>query len=308
MALKPQDILVLLKLVTTGNEPWRLSDLADSLGMSTSEVLQSLRRCRRVHLLESNKRTLRIEPLLELLIHSLKYFFPGQMGGQWGKSSVLKPLYRSAPFAANKDPDLKTLLDLVDLLRCENSYQSEKIIIELRSFINQSYNQRCMLPDEKVVLANLSDLGAPLVLSSETAATHFTLSKEETIAAALSLSHRNPTLARVLPLVFFKHKEELNFWRLRRLSENFHEEITLGFFLDLTAELSGNRRLSHLSKPLKKMRPQKMIPFFINENQGKYATLLATSKTPLVAKNWGFQMNMDLSTFQSHFDKFRNVI
>ncbi|MEW8543794.1 MAG: hypothetical protein AB2693_09660 [Candidatus Thiodiazotropha sp.] len=37
MVLKPQDILVLLKLVTLGGRPWSYSQTAIELGMSLSE-------------------------------------------------------------------------------------------------------------------------------------------------------------------------------------------------------------------------------------------------------------------------------
>ena len=36
--LKPQDILILLKLAARGEEPWRYDLLAKELGMSASEV------------------------------------------------------------------------------------------------------------------------------------------------------------------------------------------------------------------------------------------------------------------------------
>jgi DNA-binding Lrp family transcriptional regulator len=44
MVLKPQDVLVVLKLVVTGEKPWSYNRLAVGLGMSPAEVHAAVKR------------------------------------------------------------------------------------------------------------------------------------------------------------------------------------------------------------------------------------------------------------------------
>jgi len=46
----PQDIVILLKMVSLGERPWRYSDLAQALHISQSEVAEALNRCRQARL------------------------------------------------------------------------------------------------------------------------------------------------------------------------------------------------------------------------------------------------------------------
>ncbi|MFC1679610.1 hypothetical protein ACFL2T_05315 [Elusimicrobiota bacterium] len=147
--IKPQDLLVLLKLVSNRNPEWRNIDFAQELGISNSEVGMALERARHVGLFDPSKRRLLTTPFLEFLIHGLKYVFPARLGavcrgvptshsapplaGQivseehdqyvWAhddgkvRGQSVPPLYPSAPQAALRDPQLHELLALVDALR-----------------------------------------------------------------------------------------------------------------------------------------------------------------------------------------------
>jgi DNA-binding transcriptional MocR family regulator len=147
--LKPQDVLVLLKLATSGDRSWRLVDLAQELGLSLSEVSMSLERSKKSGFLDSSKKKLIRPALAEFILHGLKYAYPAAPGRvcrgmptahsalplskeivsnkddqyvwPWGHGNVrgqaIEPLYESAPEAASKDPKLHQLLALVDALR-----------------------------------------------------------------------------------------------------------------------------------------------------------------------------------------------
>jgi hypothetical protein len=147
--IKPQDIVVLLKLVALGEEPWRHVDLVSSLGLSQTEISFSLNRCRTVGFLDSAKKKVMKAALLEFLVHGLKYVFPVRPGAVsrgmptahsaaplagrvivsdsdmyvWpsdtGKTrgQAIAPLYKNVPQAAGKDPALYELLALVDAVR-----------------------------------------------------------------------------------------------------------------------------------------------------------------------------------------------
>ena len=71
--LKPQDVLVLLKMAASKERPWRLVDLAQELGLSLSEVSQALERAKRARLIDSSKKNIVRPALLEFIVHGLKY-------------------------------------------------------------------------------------------------------------------------------------------------------------------------------------------------------------------------------------------
>lgn len=147
-AMKPQDVVVLLGTVAMQG-PWRHVDLAMALGMSQSEVTNSLERSRKVGLIDDGKRHVFRKGLLEFLEHGIRYVFPAQPGPlvrgvptayscpplnetiRTDQSDVLvwpspdgsqrgqavEPLFPSVPQAAVKNPQLHALLALVDALR-----------------------------------------------------------------------------------------------------------------------------------------------------------------------------------------------
>ena len=162
-ALKPQDILVLLKMVVAKERPWRVIDLAQELGLSPSEVSVGLERSRRSGLLDLSKRKVVWPALLEFLLHGLRYVYPAAPGALcrgvptahsapplaqqimsneddqyvWPSGSgtvrgqAIEPLYESVPLAAGKDPELYQLLALVDAMRVGRAREREIAAEEL---------------------------------------------------------------------------------------------------------------------------------------------------------------------------------
>ncbi len=165
--IKPQDILVLLKLCLWHDREWRHIDLAAELGFSQSEVSFALERCRLSGFLDSGKKRVLRSALLEFLEHGLKYVYPVQPGAvcrgmptahsalplskrivsddddqyvwPWADGKVrgqgIAPLYESVPFAAAKDSQLYELLALVDALRVGRARERGIAIDELESRI-----------------------------------------------------------------------------------------------------------------------------------------------------------------------------
>ena len=147
--IKPQDILVLLKLCLWQEREWRHVDLSVELGLSQTEVSFALERCRASGFLDQAKKRVIRSALIEFLVHGLKYVHPVQPGSlcrgmptahsspplskrivsdehdqyvwPYGEGKIrgqaIEPLYESVPFAAEKDPQLHELLALVDALR-----------------------------------------------------------------------------------------------------------------------------------------------------------------------------------------------
>jgi len=93
MELKPQDVVLLLKLVAANSEVWSFAKLGTGLSMSTSHAFDSAMRAQTARLLSISKlppspprvRGVRFEPnranLKEFLIHGVKYSFPVERGG-----------------------------------------------------------------------------------------------------------------------------------------------------------------------------------------------------------------------------------
>ena len=160
MALKPQDVYVVLKLVADGSRRAPYSHLALELIMSPSEVHASVKRARAsglLHGLDFENRP-NIGALEEFLTHGLKYAFPAERGELtrgvatsyaaaplraliaptgdpipvWpykeGKQRGVSfaPLYKTAPMAALRDPSFYELLVLADALR-EGRVRERKI-------------------------------------------------------------------------------------------------------------------------------------------------------------------------------------
>jgi hypothetical protein len=151
MVLKPQDILVLLKLISVGKRDWSYNSLSVSLGMSPSEVHAAVRRSLTAGLAVRHDDTIfpNIRNLEEFLIHGLKYVFVPDRGEMsrgiptlyaadplkgkfsntdeppplWpdptgtARGMIFSPLYKSVPKAAREDQVLYELLVLIDALR-----------------------------------------------------------------------------------------------------------------------------------------------------------------------------------------------
>jgi len=151
VTLKPQDVVVLLKLVGLGDDPRTFSELANDLVMSASEVHASVGRAMSARLVQitSDKWQVSKSALQEFLIHGAKYAFPATFGAAtrgvptahaappleklivqtselppvWPDPSgsrrgmALYPLYPTVPQAARSDPALYESLALFDALR-----------------------------------------------------------------------------------------------------------------------------------------------------------------------------------------------
>jgi len=114
-----------------------------------------------------------------------------------------------------------------------------------------------------------------------------------------SLARRDPVVARSLPLCFWRLRESLDLKALAALATRAEDKHTLGFFLELTGELGGDRRLVGLSESLRDHRMTSVRDFF----QAPFAHGGVVRDFSLAAK-WGFRMNMDLNSFRSLFEKF----
>lgn len=159
--MRPQDVVVLLKITTLSTTAWQGKDLAAALFISPAEISDALRRCQYARLLEPDGRTVQQQALLRFLQHGLPYVFPAHPSGfvqgtptawsalpqlhaptepayvwpdpdgqAWGLS--VSPLYATTPAAARLDAAWHEVLALVDVLRLGAS-QQRKMAYELLS-------------------------------------------------------------------------------------------------------------------------------------------------------------------------------
>ena len=163
--LKPQDILVMLKLVALGQRPWSYAWLAVNLGMSPSQLHSAVRRALAAQLAVKKEDVItpHIRNLEEFLVHGLRYVFVAEIGRLtrgiptayaappldkhfpesaepppvWPdpegtvRGLAFSPLYKLAPQAARSDPALYELLALVDAIRGGRARERDLAIKEL---------------------------------------------------------------------------------------------------------------------------------------------------------------------------------
>jgi len=162
--MRPQDIVVLLKIVSVKDVQWRNLDIAYDLEISPSEVSEVLNRCKIAKLIDKEKRKVHLNAFTEFLIYGIRYVFPVEPGAivkgiptahsapplnarivsgnesyVWptmkGNSRGLSiiPLYKTVPDAAIKDPEFYKLIALVDAIRIGKAREVKFAIDELKT-------------------------------------------------------------------------------------------------------------------------------------------------------------------------------
>ena len=159
--MRPQDVVILLKILT-GKEPnWQYRDLAALLFMSISEISESLNRSHLAGLVDETKRKVRRQSLMEFIEHGLHYVFPqlpgrlvtgvptahshpfyskklvSDMNYVWPdmdgpvKGLAIQPLYKTVTKAIKKDELLYKLLASIDIIRVGNTRELKLALQEL---------------------------------------------------------------------------------------------------------------------------------------------------------------------------------
>ena len=163
--MKPQDVVVLLKIIALGNDAWNQTQLAESLKLSQSEISQSLARSNFSRLINMADKSVMRHNLLDFLQYGLAYVFPQVPGPlvrglptshsaeplknlirsseayvwPWSKGNVrghrIEPLYPKVPEAASMDSKLYEMLALIDAFRVGRAREKNIGIIELKKRI-----------------------------------------------------------------------------------------------------------------------------------------------------------------------------
>lgn len=166
--MRPQDIVILLKIIALGESKWFAKDLASALFISASEVSESLNRSQVAGLLHADKRKVYRQSLLEFLVHGIAYVFPVEPGSFrngiptahshplmqqsfkgadqyiWPdpqgivRGMSIDPLIPSVVKAVHQDQQLYLLLTLVDVLRVGKVREKKRAIEMLKMAFNES--------------------------------------------------------------------------------------------------------------------------------------------------------------------------
>lgn len=163
--MRPLDIVVLLKIAAKRSQSWYMKDLAQELGISHSEISESLNRSVLAGLIANDKNMIIKGALLEFLQSGLRYVYPQKPGAivrglatahsapplnkkidsqevyvwPWAKGNdrgqSVVPLHPSVPEACQKDNLLYELLALVDALRMGKAREQKLAIAALKERI-----------------------------------------------------------------------------------------------------------------------------------------------------------------------------
>ena len=161
--MRPHDIAILLKIAAKKEMPWQMKDLASELGISASEISESLNRSTIAGLIAKDKRKLMVLAILDFLEKGLRYVYPQHPGAKvrglptahaapplsneiasseyyvwpYSKGTVrgesIEPLHPKLPEACLKDPFFYELMALCDALRVGKVREKTLAIQELRN-------------------------------------------------------------------------------------------------------------------------------------------------------------------------------
>ena len=130
--MRPQDIVLLLKLIVDSDQEIKIKDLSSKLFISASEVSESLNRSAIAGLLNPQDRSVNREAFLKFLEFGLPYVFPAQLGpvmqGMFTAHSE-SSLYLSF---SSEEKLVYKLLALCDIIRIGSVSDKNKAVWQLR--------------------------------------------------------------------------------------------------------------------------------------------------------------------------------
>jgi len=163
--MRPHDIVVLLKIISKGNTPWRHQDLSNELFISQSEISESLHRSQIAGLIDGDKKKVHRQSLLDFIAYGLRYVYPAKPAAMvngiytahshpfmqeqfrseinyvWPaergavRGLSIEPLYKEVVKAVILDEKLYKMLALVDVVRVGRMRELQIALDELNKTI-----------------------------------------------------------------------------------------------------------------------------------------------------------------------------
>ena len=163
--MRPQDVVILIKILISQDQAWQYRDLASTLFLSISEISGSLSRSHFAGLIDESKRKVHRQSLMEFIRYGLHYVFPDLPGtmvtgiptahshpffAEKFKSEInyvwldengpirglqIHPLYPSVVKAVRNDDLLYKILASIDIIRVGRTRELKVAIEELQKII-----------------------------------------------------------------------------------------------------------------------------------------------------------------------------
>jgi hypothetical protein len=156
--------------------------------------------------------------------------------------------------------------------------------------------------DDELVQRKMRALGAPLPVERAAVSD---AELEQSLVEAVRAARHDPTLATVLPVVLWRQRDRFDRVRLEREARHAKQKHAVGFMLALTAELAGDRKLARVAEGFRDGRVKRVRPFFELATT-RSAERTAERRTPALAREWGYALDLDLESLRQQFDKFGN--
>lgn len=118
--MRPQDIVILLKIAAKKDHSWNMKTIAQELHISASEVSESLSRSVFAGLIANDKATLFKSAILDFLKFGLKYVFPAKPG----------TLVRGVPTAHSAMPLKNLIISQEEMVWASVNGQSRGLAVE----------------------------------------------------------------------------------------------------------------------------------------------------------------------------------
>lgn len=170
--MRPQDVVILFKMICLGEADWTYEDLATQLSISKSEIAESLARSQQARLVDSTKRKVFKTSFAEFMVHGFRYVFPVSPGSLvlgtptshsastvqavlkskipdiyvWPNSYgterglAIVPLHKNVALAALQDDNLYNFLALADVMRLGTTEDQKVAGKVLQERIMATYN------------------------------------------------------------------------------------------------------------------------------------------------------------------------
>ena len=163
--MRPQDVAILLKIISLDGKPWQMAGLSNLLRISASEISESLNRSQIANLIDYHKKNVNRQNFFEFLEHGVSYVFPQQPGAMvrglptahshpsmkevfisdinhvWPDNKgtimglMIEPFYPKQVEAAKEDEVYYNLLAMVDVIRVGKVREVKYAINELKKFV-----------------------------------------------------------------------------------------------------------------------------------------------------------------------------
>ena len=156
--MKPQDVVILLKIISLNDIEWTQNSLAINLEISQSEISESIKRSKYAGLINTIDNKVNSRIFLDFIIYGLKVVFPQRPGAivrgiltahsspffqdkflseenyVWpyakgnSRGQAIIPLYKTIPHVSQYDQALYELLVIVDIIRVGKIREKELAI------------------------------------------------------------------------------------------------------------------------------------------------------------------------------------